>query len=463
MRPVLVWAVLVWAIGCGQPGVASESDGGSSDVSTSIDASSEDAGGQTVECKQPHSPYGGDVEISGTAIDDKATYSCEPDHDLVGDSERSCGDDGRWSGAPASCRPFRPPHVRTLFNYPPPGEVDDTIEDEVIDLLDAAADGSQVRASFFSFSRVRVAEAFADAQDRGVDVEVILGNTNIHPDGNDYAGVAVLRDRLGEDLTICNEGAEERTAGCIGTRINHNKFITFSELDDGARHVVMQTSANMNNPQRREANNLVAIHGDQGLFDAYNSHWEDQKAQQEDEDYYHYVDGDFDVRAYFFPRQDGDTIVEILDDVSCAPGATLHVAMAFFSDARTEIAERLVSLDGQGCKVRVLLREKEEFTSPGEEILSILSSGDIDLAYFPEGPFEDGTARILHSKYMLIDAPVGEHSQWQQLVLTGSHNYNISSLERNDEVLLRIRDDKTHGHFVTDWERLRPHAQTLHP
>ncbi len=415
------------------------------------------------ECGEPSTPPGTSVSIDGYLPEDRATYECEPEHDLVGDQQRTCLDDGSWSGNPPGCIPFKPPQTQTLFTYPSPGEVDDSIEDHVISLLDSAPAGSKIRASFYSFSRVRVANAFVDAHNRGADVEVIVNNHNVHPDGSYYAGVGVLDEELGGGLTVCNEDAEPQEAGCVSPRINHNKFILFSELQGGSDHVVMQTSANMNNPQRAEANSLVTVHGDEGLYDAYLNHWNDQKGQQIDPDYYHYVEGDYDTKVYFFPRQDGDTIVEILDEVSCDDQSRIHVNMAFFSDARTAIAERLADLDAEGCAIHVLVADRVDFESPGDAVVDALSTGNIDFAYFPHDAFDAESGMMIHSKYFLIDAPFGANQIRQQLVFTGSHNFNVSSLERNDEALLRIRDSSTHADFVVDWETLRPHATTLHP
>lgn len=417
----------------------------------------------SVECAEPSTPPGTAVSVDGYLPGDDANYECAPEHDLIGDRRRTCRDDGSWSGNPPACTPFKPPQTQMLFTYPPPGEVDDSIEDRVIDLLDLAPPGSMVRASIYSFSRVRVAEAFVRAHHRGADVRVIVNNHNVHPDGTYYAGVGVLDEELGDRLTICNEDKEPREAGCISPRINHNKFILFSELDGGGENVVMQTSANMNNPQRAEANSLVTVHGDEGLYDAYLNHWNDQHAQQIDPDYYHYAEGTYDTKVYFFPRQDGDTIVEILDEVSCDDESRIHVNMAFFSDARTAIAEQLATLDADGCAVHVLVADRVDFESPGDAIVDILSTGAIDFAYFPHDAFDAGSGMMIHSKYFLIDAPFGPHDIRQQLVFTGSHNFNVSSLERNDEALLRIRDSSTHADFVDDWETLRPQATTLHP
>ncbi len=416
-----------------------------------------------VECSDPSTPPGTSVSTDGYLPGDTATYDCEPEHDLIGDRQRTCTEDGAWSGNPPSCTPFSPPDVQTLFTYPPPGDVDDSIEDHVIDLLDTAPSGSKVRASFYSFSRVRVAQAFVDAHNRGADVRVIVNNHNVHPDGSYYAGVELLDEELGNRLTICHEDEEPQQAGCVGDRINHNKFITFSELVGGGDHVVMQTTSNMNNPQREEVNTLVTVHGDTGLYNAYLDHWNDQQAQQIDTDYYHYVDGDDDTRVYFFPRQEGDTIVEILDDVHCDDDSSLHVAMAWFTDARVEIAQRLADLHDDGCAVNVLIDERTDYDTPGSNVVDALSTGDIDLAYFPEADFQAGDGMKLHSKHMLIDAPFGDNKVHQQLVLTGSHNFNVSSLERNDEALMKLRDAQTHQDFVDDWNTLRPGAVTLHP
>ena len=49
-------------------------------------------------------PANGFVNVTGNSPGDSATYTCDPDYDLVGMSKRVCGNDGEWSGTAPTCR-----------------------------------------------------------------------------------------------------------------------------------------------------------------------------------------------------------------------------------------------------------------------------------------------------------------------------------------------------------------------
>lgn len=344
--------------------------------------------------------------------------------------------------------PPAPPTFSTYFNYPPDADTpDDQLEELLLDLLAEAPPGSEVRAAFFTWSRTRMARAFGDALDRGVDVEVVVGNTNRHPDGRDWQAIGILKDRLGDRLTICDEGGDN---GCIGTGIQHNKFVLFSSLEDGSQDVVFQSSANLTNPQRTAFNNVVVIRGDTTLYDAYRAYWTDLKAQQRDLDYYRSTVGDLRTKAYFFPRDGGDTVVNILGNVHCDQGATIRIAMAFFTNVRVAIADRLRQMAMDGCDIGLVLRDAPEYNSVGGEVRSALTHPDIDLAVFGVNDHPS-----VHSKYLIIDGAYGAQATEQKLVWTGSHNYTGPALTRNDETLLKIRDEAVMQAYMTDWQTLR--------
>ena len=54
-------------------------------------------------CPALVSPANGIVSVTGNSSGDNATYTCEPDYDLVGVSVRVCGNDGEWSGEAPVC------------------------------------------------------------------------------------------------------------------------------------------------------------------------------------------------------------------------------------------------------------------------------------------------------------------------------------------------------------------------
>ncbi len=330
------------------------------------------------------------------------------------------------------------------FNEPIDEGNDDHLEDVLIELLEMAEPGSSVRAAFYTWSRTRIAGAFVAALDAGVDVRVIVGNTNVHSDGTDWQAIQILRAGLGDRLTICSEG--ESSGGCIGDGIQHNKFTVFSHLDDGSTDVVFQSSANHTNPQRHQFNNAVIIREDKALYEAYSNYWYDLRAQQRDLDYYRSFLGDYDTKVYFFPRATGDTIVNVLNNVTCDDDSHIHVAMAYFSNPRLAVAEALADRFFEGCEVSVLVRE----ATTGSSIISELSVEGIDLSVFPSG-----TTHSVHSKYLLINAPYGSEAERQKLVWTGSHNYTGPALRNHDETLLKIQNDDVYEAYLDNWEMMR--------
>ena len=76
------------------------------------------------------------------------------------------------------------------------------------------------------------------------------------------------------------------------------------------------------------------IRGDAALFGAYLQTFDALATDVLNLNAYRIADGDLATRAYFFPRgSGGDTVVSILNNVTCGAGARIRVAMAFFTAA----------------------------------------------------------------------------------------------------------------------------------
>jgi hypothetical protein len=325
--------------------------------------------------------------------------------------------------------------------------IDTTLEDVLVSLLALAEPGSRVRVALYEWDRVAMVAPFVEASLRGVDVRIVLDDINA-----DEPAVAELASSLPAGaVTLCPGGA------CIGTGINHNKVFLFERLSDGSENVVVQSSANLRASQLRQHNNMVVARNDALLFAGYLSYWQDLQAQQSNPDYYRTVDGDEDahpypLRAFFFPRADGDgdTIENALELVTCSNGARIRVAMAFFTDARIAIASQLARLQGDGCDVRVVIRNAGD-PAPGDAVVALLQTAGIETVLYPTLSGQ----RRLHSKVLLIDAIYNDSAAPRRIVFTGSHNYTGGALNRNDEVLLRIEDDTLYEGFLQHWTDIR--------
>ncbi|MCB9584530.1 MAG: hypothetical protein H6718_03995 [Polyangiaceae bacterium] len=408
------------------------------------------AGGSAGQASGGASGFGG--EGGGAANGSGGSSGSEGSSGSSGSAGTSGGDGGAGGGGGAvdagvdSSTP--PPQKEVVFTVPLPGGANDTtIETKLGELAKAAVPGSQIRISLYHWSRQAIAYRFVDAQKAGVDVRVVLDPTNKNDQGDDWVGVATLKSELPSGhVTVCNDSAGQ--GACIGsnTGINHNKFFLFSELKDGSKNVVVQSSANLTTTQLHKHNNMVIIRDDKALYDAYLSYWTDMQAQQQNLDYYRSFDGDTGTKAYFYPRASGDTILGVLDNVTCDAGTTIRVAMAFFTTARSEIADKLVSKRSQGCGVTVVLDGENLNTT----IASTLKSGGVNLYLYPTGSAGEG----LHSKILIIHGTYTGTAD-RGLVWTGSHNYTGPALRGNDEALLKLDDPDVYAAFDANFAAIR--------
>lgn len=338
-----------------------------------------------------------------------------------------------------------PPQKEAFFNTPQGGAGDLALEAKITELVALAVPGSTVRVALFHWTRVQMATPFVEAAARGVDVRIVLDKDNLDQAGEHNAAVKALEAGLpAGSLTICRDG--QAAGACIGTNINHNKFFLFSELADGSKNVVVQSSANFTKTQTELWNNLVVIRDDAALHAGYLQYWTDLQSQKQNPNYYTVIDGTTNVRAYFFPRDTGDTVDGVLDNASC-PGSNIRLAMAIFTTGRQNVADKLVSLKNAGCSVEAVLG-----TGAAPEIISTLQTGGVKVL-----PFEAPTGESVHSKYLLIDGMYNGAPD-RKIVWTGSHNYSDNALRDNDETLLKVDDATVFDAFLENWLKLKSAA-----
>ncbi len=367
-----------------------------------------------------------------------------------GDDDSEASDSGGSDGAPIAAA--RAQDLSVFFSIPTTsGLGDETLNNKIIEMIGLAAPGSTLQMSMFKFSHRPVAKAILAASQAGVTVEIVLDKeanestpgdaTTLNPTVQDLqAGLP------SGSITFCTRG----NGSCQGTNIDHNKFYLFSELTDGSKHVVIQSSANLTTDLLH--NNMVIDRNDPDLYAGYLDYFHDLQQKQEHLNYYRTSDGDHTI-AYFFPRKDGDTIVSVLSKVHCTADSKIRVAMAFWDTGRIAIADKLVELAGKGCDVGINMRDVA--TGSSSKVLAEFAGvKNLTVRTYPS---QHGTN--IHSKYLLIDAKYDTVGQSQpvrrKLVFTGSHNYTTGALRDNDETLLRVDDAAIFDQFMANWTTIR--------
>ena len=385
------------------------------------------------------------------------------------------------------------PHLEAFFAVPKQdGTGDGALETKIIELIDGTPKGARIRMSMYGFTRIAVADALGNAYDRKVDVQIVLDEEEnlrtktaarlvptAKPTDNDdvvdedvdaattpasdaataVAKVSKYNDAVAElfkrlpdaKITMCTRGS----GSCIGNGIDHNKIYMFSTT--GSSHdVVVQSSANLTTHHLH--NNLVISRGDADLYAGYVHYFDDLQKRKENLNYYRSEQGDHTI-AYHYPRASGDTIVSILDNVRCSNKThhTVYVTMAFFTQSRHAIADRLTQLQADGCDVRVNMRHAG--TDVDQSIIDILRGKARAAKYKTDiKTYPDAQGTNIHSKYLIVDAAY-ENSKGErpvrQLVWTGSHNYTGGALRNNDESLLRVDDKGVFDAFVANWKAIR--------
>ncbi|WP_199432720.1 phospholipase D-like domain-containing protein [Qaidamihabitans albus] len=345
------------------------------------------------------------------------------------------------------CRdaPVTPVTTGAVFNDPAAGDPTAIVR-RICDLVHQAPSGSRIRIAHFVISGdagMDFANELIDAHRRGVDVQLVLDGWQV-----DNPAVHALRDEIGTDETrrswlhVCTGlSPEGNTAACIGNKGQHNKFYLFSRTG-GRSDVVVQSSANFTDLNSSTYwNNATTFVGNTRLFQAYGSYFEDLAAERRTSDYYREVTTGMRggaVTAYFFPRAEGDPIVENLAKVGCAGGTTVRIGMSEWDTYRIAIAERIAELAGEGCSVAVVHGKLDA------EVREVLSAGpDIEL-------YELDDARALpgriHSKYLLVEGEF-DGDRNARRVFTGSPNFNQTSLRRNDEAMIQTNIGKLYDQY----------------
>ena len=350
--------------------------------------------------------------------------------------------------------------LEPIFNTPGfDGKVITTVEDKLIAMTRQASPGSSIRAALYEVDRVPIAQALIEASKRGVNVELVLDGGNLI--NKNIPGHAInqivneLQCAPGEEcIKFCKgplsplikltglKKAYPLGNSCRGLIINHNKLFLFSELNDGSKYVIAQTSSNMAENMLNMYNDLILIKNDAKFFQGFNEYWAKLKENHTiffKDSFHNLESADKTVKAYFFPRMTGsDPVLSLLKRVNCKlPGSSIRVLQSAFT--RKNVAQEMKKLESEGCSLQVITRIDPIASSPGKGVAQVLGSSMVVLAFNGNGP-EERQPNSSHTKLVLINASIDNSPEKIGVVLTGSHNLDLFSLRTNDETLLEIRN-----------------------
>ncbi|WP_222124070.1 phosphatidylserine/phosphatidylglycerophosphate/cardiolipin synthase family protein [Arthrobacter sp. U41] len=360
--------------------------------------------------------------------------------------------------APCLNAPATPVITGAAFNNPAAGRATGVVE-QICNLVNQAAPGSKIQIANFVISGTAgmdFADTLLAAHSRGVAVQIVIDGWQI-----DKPAAAKLINELGVDETasswvhVCsNKSPEGNTSSCIGTKGQHNKFYLFSETG-GEQDVVVQSSANFTDVNSKTYwNNALTITDNHKLYEGYAGYFNDLVAEIQQPDYYRTVTAGMrggKVTAHFFPSATVDPIVDRLSQLGCknTGNTEIRIGMSEWDETRDGIADRLVEMAQAGCTVRIVHGPMAEpilqrFTAqPGIELR------ELDSSALP--------GRI-HSKYLIVENATGKNSG-RNLVMTGSHNYNATSLHRNDEAIVETSDRDVYLQYRDNFEEMWTVAQ----
>jgi phosphatidylserine/phosphatidylglycerophosphate/cardiolipin synthase-like enzyme len=301
-----------------------------------------------------------------------------------------------------------------------------------------AVDGMKLRAAFYEFHYLPVANAFMKAIEAGADVKVVFDDESTYKAGNratiETAGLDQYNAVIGRTVT---EG------------IRHNKFIV---LLDGEQPIAVWTgSTNISPGGIFGHSNVGHIVWDRQVAEKYHAYWErlaanltPRKLRAPNKAATPTPDGrppKGSVTPLFSPRDD-ETSNETLDwyaarlaearEVSCMTFAfNIDPAFQGVFQAENDVLRYLVKddpLDGSES----IGHDRDVIFAAGSYL------GQDALANFlRERANPLNRNRYIHNKFMLVD-PLGS----DPLVVTGSANFSKPSQRINDENMLVIRGDR---------------------
>lgn len=339
--------------------------------------------------------------------------------------------------------------VELTFNDPlAAGGVDWAHLDKFVRLIKDAPNTATIRIGIHYLAQAWVANEIIAAKNRGVTVNVVLDGKHTR-----QGAETTLIGALGALLRVC--GSASTGGGCISSDSGgymHAKYMLLSQTKDSAgtlrSNVVWVSSANLTQPSgAQQFNSSVTVYGDGTLYSGYLSHvWNPMWARNRNypnNDYYvasmprgYFGSATSNSTVFVSPEQNTDQILGRLNNIDPDSNCRIRVMHASFSDGRSAVADKLVSLKAGGCKIWIMVGNSSDAMSPS------------NLTKFKNAGISVHKGKI-HDKMILVSEGANNAHTW---VLFGSQNLTEASLRKQDNLLMRLEDnqamyDAFYAHF----------------
>jgi len=321
--------------------------------------------------------------------------------------------------------------------------------------IDVAPKGSTIRMAQFLFDIDSTAKKLVAAHRRGVNVQMIIDSK---PSPQTKLLIRELKqNRRAKSFVV------RCTASCMagGTSVMHAKFFMFSTAGD-AKLVSMISSANPYTGNTFNSwNNLHTIVGNRTIYRSLKKYFVDMLADKNQPNYFRAtVSGK--TKLYFFPRRAkaGSNKIPLLNElrhVSCTGAAkgygrngrtVIRVANWGWTSRRRDVADQIWKLHNRGCVVEVI----ENSGRSNQRLIRSLLRRSPKHGYIPVYDAwvdrnRDGTGEYYnHHKVLTVNGVWFGHKN-MKIVYTGSQNLSGVGVVANNDILMRVHDDRTYNAY----------------
>lgn len=317
------------------------------------------------------------------------------------------------------------------------GQASPVIMDKLTEMINATPVGAHIYLSIFGFDHTGIIEALNAAALRGVILHLMIDSSIDDTKAQNVFTISRIRSFLkaGSELVVMTNDVN-------ASSINHNKFVIFSQLntDKGiVPNVIFQTSHNFTVDDSKKIQDALVL-SNAGLYDAYLSYWKDISAKSlfgmKDFYYREYAGGTDNITGFFYPKRrngtsyGGDTIIEILNEISDLKNATIQVGMSDWVVSRINVANKLSELLDKGAKIEVVVKDKIDLEVQG--VLKDMQRRGATIKIY------NISRTNIHAKFLLIKGTY--RGELCNIVATGSHNFTTNALRNNNETLLVLKN-----------------------